>query len=123
MTLGRRDLIIDLVLIDLFGLVLRPLLVLRWRPEALESDQKSGRKRLGRTTLRLLWALGFPIARLFGVRLLIGAALGAESWLEILSEFADFGAWPWAISIVMFATGVVRLALLQRVIKRRRTDP
>jgi H+/Cl- antiporter ClcA len=50
---------------------------------------------------------------LIGARLLLHS-LGAQSWYEGLLAFPDFGAWLWAIALVVLLTGVLRGLLVRR---------
>jgi hypothetical protein len=115
--LGVLYLLVDVVLGGFFVLVLRPLLRLRHWEQRLRQGYPLQRGRLLRTGLRLGWEFGLPLVLLLGVRLLIGVAFGTQSWGEILLLFPDFGAWLWAMSLLLLLTGAIRFMLLLRVLR------
>jgi hypothetical protein len=112
-------LIVDVVLGALLVLALWPLLRLRRWQQWLRLSHPVGRWRLVRNGLRLAWEFSLPIALLLGVYLLLSAMIGTVSWGEILLLLPDFGAWLWAISLVMLLTGAIRLVLLLGVLRQR----
>jgi hypothetical protein len=81
-------------------------------------EGRLGRLRLLRVGLRLVAELGVPVVLLAGVRLVIGGQMGAQSWFEILSGVPDFGAWLWAVCLLVLLTGAIRLVLTARVLRR-----
>ena len=85
--------------------------------QMLRQQHHAGRLRLLLVGLRLGWEFALPLTLLIGTRLLLGTALGAQSWGEILSAFPDFGAWLWAISLLVLLTGATRFVLLLRVLR------
>ena len=118
LSLGRRYLLVDAVLGGLLALALWPLLRLRGWAARLRQRHRAGRPRLALVALRLGWEFGAPLVLLGGVRLFIGANLGAQSWAEILQAFPDFTLWLWALALLVLLTGALRLALTRRVLRR-----
>ena len=88
------------------------------RTAVLRQQQQAGQLRRLWIGLRLGWEFAAPLTLIVGARLLL-AMLGAQSWAEGLSLFPDFGAWLWAISLIMLLAGATRLVLLRRVLGRR----
>ena len=119
MRLGTLYLIVDAVLAGLFALALWPLLRLRSWEQRLRQHHPVGRLRLLGISLRLVWEFGAPLTLLVGVRLVLRAVIGTQSWGEDLLVFPDIGAWLWAISLVMLLTGVIRVTLLLRALRHR----
>ena len=116
LSLGRLYLIVDAVLAALFALALWPLLRLpRWSA-ALRRRHSEARLRLPLLGLRLAAELGLPFVLLGGARLVLHI-MGAQSWAEGLAVFPDFGAWLWAVSLLVLLTGAARLALTLRVVR------
>jgi hypothetical protein len=116
--LRQLYLIFDGVLGLLLALTLWPLLRMRHWTRQLRRAEMPRWWRL-RVGLRLAWEFGVPLTLLISARLLLHR-LGAQSWAEGLSLFPDFGAWLWAISLLMLLTGTIRLARLLHVL--RHTD-
>ena len=116
LSLGRLYLLVDAVLAALFALALWPLLRLpRWSA-ALRRRHSEARLRLPLLGLRLAAELGLPLVLLGGARLVLHI-MGAQSWAEGLAVFPDFGAWLWAVSLLVLLTGAARLALILRVVR------
>jgi CubicO group peptidase (beta-lactamase class C family) len=115
LTLRQLYLIVDSVLGLLLALTVWPLLRMRHWARQLRwaKMQRWWRLRVG---LRLGWEFAVPVILLAGARLLLHM-LGAQSWAEGLSLFPDFGAWLWAISLLMLLTGAIRLAQLLHVLR------
>ena len=118
LTLGRLYLIVDAVLAGILALALLPLLRMRRWTKRLQQRHQEGRPRLLRVGLRLVWELGLPLVLLIGARVLIVSGMGAQSWSEFLMGFPDFTMWFWAVSLVILLTGVIRLAITLRVLRR-----
>lgn len=104
LSLSQLYLIVDVLLGGLLALALWPLLRLRRWERRLRQRQQAGRGRRGWAWARLSWEFGMPLALLLLARLLLHL-LGAQSWAEGLSLFPDFGAWLWAIALLMLLTG------------------
>jgi CubicO group peptidase (beta-lactamase class C family) len=118
LSLPRLYLIIDAVLGGLFALALWPLVRMRGWTQRLRQQQHTGQQHRLRLGLRLGWEFGVPVALLLGARLLLHM-LGAQSWAEGLLLFPDFGAWLWAISVLMLLSGAIRLVLMLRLLRQR----
>jgi len=82
----------------------------------------AGRPYQLRTALRLAWECTLPLALLGGVRLFLGANLGAQSWAEILAAFPDFTLWLWALALIVLLTATTRLALTVSVLADSHPD-
>jgi hypothetical protein len=115
LSLRQLYLLVDSVLGLLLALTVWPVLRMRHWARQLRwaKMQRWWRLRVG---LRLGWEFAVPVILLAAVRLVL-YMLGAQSWAEGLSLFPDFGAWLWAISLLMLLTGVIRLVLLRRVLR------
>jgi hypothetical protein len=107
---------IDVVLGGLLILALWPLLRMRRWKWWLQQQQTAGQLRRLRIGLRLGWEFALPLTLLIGARLLLHA-LGAQSWVEGLLLFPDFGAWLWVFSLLVLFTGATRLVLLWGVLR------
>jgi hypothetical protein len=117
MTLGWLYLGIDAVLGGLLALALWPIARMRRWERQLQQSHAVGWLRWLGISLRLGWELGMPVTLLIGVRLLLGANLGAQSWEELWLVFPDFTKWLWTIALVMLLGGVIRLALLLHMLR------
>ena len=117
-TLGSLYLKIDLVLGLLLILVLLPLIRIRKWHRWLMARQQAGRAPMVRVVLRAAFEIFFAAVFLIGIRLVIVAGLGAQSWMEVLAVFPDFVIWIWTVALVLFATGVIRMKL---ILQTRRT--
>jgi CubicO group peptidase (beta-lactamase class C family) len=110
-------LIVDAVLGGLLALALWPIVRMRRWEQQLRQRQQAERLRLWWSGLRLASEIGVPVALLAGARLLLHM-LGAQSWAEGLSLFPDFGAWLWAISLLMLLAATIRLVILRRLLRQ-----
>jgi hypothetical protein len=111
LSLPRLYLLVDAALAALLALALLPLLRLRRWAARLGRRRLAGRPYRLRTAVRLAWECALPLALLGGVRLFLGANLGAQSWAEILAAFPDFTLWLWALALIVLLTAATRLAL------------
>jgi len=110
--LGTVYLMIDALLAGLLAIVLFPLLRMHiWRRWLLVRRQEN-RLSLIRVSLRAAWEIGFALAFLIGIRVVIVTGLGAQSWYEVLTVFPDFVLWIWAFALTVLLTGVIRMKLI-----------
>jgi CubicO group peptidase (beta-lactamase class C family) len=105
----------DSVLAGLLSLVLFPLLRMRIWHRWLLARQQENRLPLIRVSLRAAWEIGFALAFLIGIRVVIVTGLGAQSWVEVLTVFPDFVLWLWAFALIILITGVIRMRLILQV--------
>jgi hypothetical protein len=117
LSLGMRYFILDAVIGGLLVLALWPLARLRHWYVRMHQQADVARLRFLRISMRLTWEFGLPLALLGGARLLLDA-LGAQSWAEGLLLFPDFGVWLWVLSLLILFTGMIRLALTLRLLRR-----
>jgi CubicO group peptidase (beta-lactamase class C family) len=117
LSLHTLYLLVDLPLALLFIAALWPLLHLRHWGRLQQQRQREGRLQLVLVGLRLVWEIGLPLTLLIATRLALHR-MGAQSWLEGLFLFPDFGAWLWALSLIMLLTGAIRLVLIRRILRR-----
>jgi hypothetical protein len=110
--LGTIYLMIDSLLVGLLAVVLFPLLRMRVWHRWLLVRQQENRLPLIRVGLRAAWEIGFALAFLIGIRVVIVAGLGAQSWYEVLTVFPDFVLWLWAFALTVLLTGVIRMKLI-----------
>jgi CubicO group peptidase (beta-lactamase class C family) len=110
--LGIVYLMIDVLLAGLLAIVLFPLLRMRFWHRWLLVRRQENRLPLIRVSLRAAWEIGFALAFLIGIRVIIVTGLGAQSWYEVLTVFPDFVLWVWAFALTMLLTGVIRMKLI-----------
>ncbi len=118
-TLGGLYLRIDLVLAVLLVLVLLPLIRMkRWHRWLLERKQ-AGHLPILRVVLRASLEIFFALIFLIGIRFVVVAGLGAQSWYEVLTVFPDFVIWIWLFALVVFVTGLIRMKLILQTRRAR----
>jgi hypothetical protein len=117
-TLGSLYLKIDLVLGVLLLLVLLPLIRIRKWHHWLLGRQQAGSTPMVRVVLRAVFEMLFAVIFLIGIRVVVVAGLGAQSWMEVLAAFPDFVIWIWTFALILAATGVIRMKL---ILQTRRT--
>ena len=111
-TLVSLYLKIDLVLAVLLTLALLPLIRMkRWHRWLLER-QRAGKIPLTRVVLRASFEIFFALVFLLGIRMVVVAGLGAQSWYEVLMAFPDFVIWIWMFALIWVVTGVIRMKLI-----------
>ncbi|MBK7319503.1 serine hydrolase domain-containing protein [Candidatus Villigracilis affinis] len=110
--LGTVYLMIDTLLAGLLAIVLFPLLRMRFWRRWLLVQQQENRLPLIRVSLRAAWEIGFALAFLIGIRVVIVTGLGAQSWVEVLTVFPDFVLWIWVFALTVLLTGVIRMKLI-----------
>jgi hypothetical protein len=103
---------IDSVLAGLLAIVLFPLLRMRVWHRWLLVRRQENRMPLIRVSLRAAWEIGFALAFLIGLRVVIVTGLGAQSWYEVLTVFPDFVLWIWVFALIVLLTGVIRMRLI-----------
>lgn len=111
-SLGRLYLVIDLLMLGILSVVLWQLFGIRKWNRWLSERQQTGNLPLIRVSLRAAWEIGFALAFLTGIRLVIVTGLGAQSWYEVLTAFPDFILWIWAFALILLTTGVIRMKLI-----------
>jgi hypothetical protein len=110
--LGTVYLMIDILLAGLLAIVLFSLLRMRFWRRWLLVQQQENRLPLIRVGLRAAWEIGFALAFLIGIRVVIVTGLGAQSWVEVLTVFPDFVLWIWVFALTVLLTGVIRMTLI-----------
>jgi hypothetical protein len=111
-SLGTVYLMIDSLLAGLLAIVLFPLLRMRLWHRWLLVQRQEHRLPLIRVGLRAAWEIGFALAFLIGIRVVIVPGLGAQSWYEVLTVFPDFVLWIWVFALTVLLTGVIRMTLI-----------
>lgn len=110
---GTIYLVIDVILAVILAIAATPLLRMRHWHRWLRERQQAGRLPLIRVSLRAAWEIGLALAFLIVIRLLVVTGIfGGQSWYEVLTVFPDFVLWIWALALVVFFTGVIRLKLI-----------
>jgi CubicO group peptidase (beta-lactamase class C family) len=111
-TLGRIYLQIDMVLFVLLAILLWPLLRIRRWYKWLMERREAGKAPMLRVLIRAVLEILFPLIFLIGIRTVVVAGLGAQSWYEVLTVFPDFVLWIWMFALILFVTGVIRMRLI-----------
>ncbi len=113
LSLSTLYLIVDSVIVVVSVLVLLSALRLPWWYKKMKNRPQH---RLRRGILPLLWELVLPVILLIGFPMLIGAP-----WHVLLLTLADISYWLLATLAVLVITGIVRVVLTVRVLRRKET--